>query len=805
MTQAPVTFGVPMPKIPDYVIPSMESHWICVRNPAGQIIPHQYKVLSRWDGTRDDVTKSLKWVQVTFLADCPPNTSVDYSLSIGIKPIGQMVAQWQPDRLVVSPMPGTSFSIDRFAFRLFKEATVDGQAIVVAPGGGLRMEDETGAIVTPQITETRIEQGGTVRFVVCQRGLLNDLRFTVRYYFHSGCRDVRVDFRLENPGAYGYFFGVQSEHRYFDFIRLWLPINGAGSQVTTSDGTRALGGAVYELNQDFAWGSDPLDVLGSFSFEERAGSNILHSGTRSDGGVDLTGSNGGVTVCVDRFWQNFPKTMRVAGDEVEIALFPEWGNGPEYAGQYATPTSGSPIDPLALSNFRFEGGRWKTHTVNFDFHSGARTPSEVALVAERTNRPLAGRASAEWTNYTGALGSLFASQRTWNDVGLDRWERFYAMLVDDSAADNQLQLGQIGLRGFRNRGGTYGGRQFYGWENFGDLMWGNGSCSLHYDWTYQVLMGWVRGGSYEYLDVARDMAFHRRDYDQNHSQDLTEFWRGAQFYEKGWWHGNFLFGQNSHNWVHGILLHYALTGDEGSYEAAREAQDFLLRNSPRNWTGYYGARIPGWATLNLVDLYNYLGEAPAIIEARAGIETFQDLENQAGGAGYVSNLGGGLVSIPWMHSIMFHATAKYTLVGQDASFVPLMQRMKTWLLSCVNSPAITTVMPMPSVTEIYQQNGQHEGSSVHHMWYVADAITLSAMMFGDQTDIDVAYLLFESAARFHQSVGGNTIDFDDAETYSPIAMRMWQYPNSETKIISGVLHGGHSYGALRAWLTRSSY
>ena len=406
-----------------------------------------------------------------------------------------------------------------------------------------------------------------------------------------------------------------------------------------------------------------------------------------------------------------------------------------------------------------------------------------------------------------ATGKFFAPKKVWGEVGLDRLEQQFDMLHDDSVAALQGSgLGRIGFRKFRQRGGTYGGRQFYGWDTFGDIVWGEGYGGIHYDWPYQMMMGFVRGGSYEHFDIARDMVAHRRDYDQNHSTDPSENWRGCQFYEKGWWHGNYVNGQSSHNWIHGVLLHYVMTGDESSYEAAIQAQDYLLRNSPANWTGYWGSRIAGWSIVNLVDLYNYLGDPAALAEAQGGVQNFLNLEQSSGGLGYVSNPGANHQVVPWMHSLVFHGIARYSIVSQDYQYMPLLQRMRDFIVTTVHIPGGTPAaqMGMPSITKVYHSpmsgNAWHEGANAHHVWYAAETMAISAMLWKQQTDINSAWFLYEMCSRFHQKSSSSWCDFDDPNDYSPIAMRMMMYPNSESKIMAGILGNAPTYMAMRAWL-----
>ena len=218
-----------------------------------------------------------------------------------------------------------------------------------------------GTLVEPVLTSTVLEEEGSVRAVVRQKGTIGELEFTCRYHFHSGSAKVEVEFRLENPRAYGHFNGVAPGQVYFDQIALHQPLAGNPERVTTGDGSWTLApGSTFDLRQSYDAGqAAPLDLYPGFRYQTTLNEAIVHIGERYAGAIDLSGEAGGMTATLDRFWQNHPKSLRVASGEIQIGLFPEWGHGPEYRGQYSNPTKlEDPVDPLALTNYRFEGGRW---------------------------------------------------------------------------------------------------------------------------------------------------------------------------------------------------------------------------------------------------------------------------------------------------------------------------------------------------------------------------------------------------------------------------------------------------------------
>lgn len=802
MAQAPVSFGVPLHLDPNPIL-SLDAVSMTVLNPAGQAQIAQHRVLARWGGDRDDATKPIKWVLVTFLADCGPGGTATYFWNSGPRPAGQLTVTTSTAAFTVSPAPGTVFVLDRGVFSLFRSVLVAGQQVVAAPGGALEMVDSGGTPVVPAVTETVLEENGTVRAVVRQRGTLASLglAFTCRWYFHSGRTEVTFDFCLENPGAYG-FFGVTPAHRYFDSLHLRLPVQGAGANVVSANGQRSLGGQVFQITQDCApMTNGDFNVLNNFSYSEKVGAAVVGSGERYEGAIDVSGPLGGVTVACDRFWQNFPKALKVQGADLRIGLWPEWGHGPEFRGTYNTPWSPAPVDPMAMTNFRFEGARWKSHRTVFEFHAGARTPAQVAQAAERANRPAMGRPHPWWVKHTRATGLFMVEKRKWAATTFKRYELLTDMLADDSLADDVPGVGHVGFKGFRNRGGYAGHLQMYGWDTFGDIGWADGYSTLHYDWPLTVLLQWYRGGSYEFFDIGRDLAVYRRDYVQNHSTDINEPWRGAQFYEKGWWHGNDKFGDTAHTWVHGMLLHYAMTGDEASREAAIETMGYLIRESPRYWNGYYDARVPGWCIDNLVDLYNYLGSTACLIEAEAGIERFKFFEAQNGSHGYVvdpstaypGNAQYGYpanpaYAQPWMHNILFVAVARYSMVAVDFRHVDLLNRMRSWFKNecIIPSSGPPGAMTLPTVYQRWAP-GWLGGTATHLLWPMSEALAYSAAIFNSDEDANLAAGFFDIATRFYQSGSGAVVDYNDVSSWARISMRILNFPTTESKIMGQIM------------------
>lgn len=798
--QEPACSGLAVPK----TLNLQNTAVLRLLNATGANVPVQFKVLSRWDGLRDDVTKPVKWLLVEFLADVPPNSNAVYHVVDGPCVYGQMTNQDLTNEIVVNTGAAT-FTIDKTAPSVLKSVVVSGVSILGAPGS-IDMVDSIGGLVGGSVTSTVLEESGTIRTVVRQKGTLTlgGLQFTTRYYFWSGRKDVQIDFRLENNQSLGLPNMGTPHTNYFDQLGLTLRMNGAINSVTTPNVQRSLAtGQTWELKQKFSMPSDPLQMLNGFQFTEILNGATIASGNRHAGSLGVASGSKAIAVGVDRFWQNFPKAFTVTGNRVTVGLFPSYGSGPYFTGQYGSPLppTSSQVDPMSVQNFRFEGGRWKTHSIWLDFsHNGIFTMSKVEDLASRIVRPLLVRAQdLNMPFQAGAFGQLATARQAWGDVAKDRYERLMDVMASDSAADNQPTLGQIGFPKFRTRGGTYGGGQFYGWDNYGDIVWGDGYASLHYDMPLVLLLNWFRTGDFKFYDIGRDMATHRRDYDQYHSKTPNDPSRGGQFYEKGWFHGNFGEPEQSHTWVHGLLMHYVMTGDEGSREAAIEVFTFIQNHHPELWDGWWGARILGWDLENLVDLYNYIGDPAYLALADATATRWEVIEAQSGGLGYVVNPGYG--SNPhcevWMHAIVMNALVKYWMITGDTSTKQAVTRMANWFLNSCIAVYPTGRQTARSVGKIWTDwapGGWHQGASIHHSWGIIEALANAAYCTENVAYYNVAKDFWESATRYFQGTTNDASqNYNLASSYSVIAFRMMGYPNSESKIMSNLGRWGHAF------------
>src|SRR5262249_30623241 len=75
----PVSFGVPIGSENQVY----DAGWVQILDPPNQPVARQFTVLSRWGGDRNDLTKPIRWMLVSFNANVPPNATAIYHVATG--------------------------------------------------------------------------------------------------------------------------------------------------------------------------------------------------------------------------------------------------------------------------------------------------------------------------------------------------------------------------------------------------------------------------------------------------------------------------------------------------------------------------------------------------------------------------------------------------------------------------------------------------------------------------------------------------------------------------------------------------
>src|SRR5262249_23230893 len=270
-------------------------------------------------------------------------------------------------------------------------------------------------------------------------------------------------------------------------------------------------------------------------------------------GASLTA--GSFEISVPEFVENYPKSLIGNSYGIRFDILPEMG-----------------------SDYVFDGARGKTT----DFYLGRNTVAARALTL-RMNASI----DPSYVAATGAVRPSFVEKRDWarsfgNDPQLaeaaTRMERMFASSYAIEA--NQGAGAAQPMSAFEYRETSQNGEQF-GWRNFGDLAWGDGYANVHYDLPFVLLREYLRTGDARAFRLGSERARSRADgrhYQANDYLDPERTWnlKGLAFYEKGD-HGSFREPVPTHDWIEGMWLYWALTGDEAVRETAVDGSEAFYR------------------------------------------------------------------------------------------------------------------------------------------------------------------------------------------------------------------------------------
>jgi len=270
--------------------------------------------------------------------------------------------------------------------------------------------------------------------------------------------------------------------------------------------------------------------------------------------------------------------------------------------------------------YSLPGGVHKGHEFILDFSGRPAERAHAALSA-----PLMARASAEYYASTEAAPGWFAPPKASTgddecDWKLAAWNRMARNAADPAGDSSIIKARRTGV----------GGGYWYGWMDFGDLAIGQGRgygpCNLHYDWTWVMLVNYLRLGDRAFFDLAGEMARHRMDVDQGWSDRDLLIHRGLQrsqgaradihcprlAYAKP---------TPASNWVSGVALYYMLTGEPKALETClRNVQG--VRNAweaDKKKDPYYrmarNMEANAWSILVMCSLHDLTGEKEYLDEA----------------------------------------------------------------------------------------------------------------------------------------------------------------------------------------------
>jgi hypothetical protein len=562
----PVTCGLPWPRSALFDANSLQ-----LRDPADRTVPLQTRPLERWpDG-------SIRWL----LLDWQSSGSGTYRVHIGpsvLAPTIICISELSEGLLVDTG--AARFSIHRTGALPFAQAELLGTPLLNPSCCGLRLTDQQGRACTTRVDQFRIEEAGPLRACIVAEGVFLDtaahplIDFELEYHFFAGLATVRLHYTLRNPRAARHPGGLWDLGDPGSVLirdaSVTLAVNDSGDPATIAcspeiDQPWQTLSPPFELYQDSSGGvnwrsSNHLNRHHQIPLRFR-GYRIRHqlgesNGLRANPIVLLRRGAKALGVAVPEFWQNFPRAIEADSSSLSLRLFPQ----------------------QSADLHELQGGEQKTHIFYLTFGVPA---NDNAL--EWCRQPAIPHADPSWYAAAEAVPHLLPSDED-NDPG---YSRLVGQAIDgENSFDHKREV-----------------MDEYGWRHFGDIygdheaVFHKGPTPLvsHYNNQYDPIQGFAvqffRTGDTRWWRHMNELAWHVIDIDIYHTDSDKSaynhglFWHTVHYvdadtcthrtYPKA---GKVSGGgpANEHNYPTGLMLHYFLTGNRASRNAAIELARWVI-------------------------------------------------------------------------------------------------------------------------------------------------------------------------------------------------------------------------------------
>jgi len=605
----PVRAGIPFPRglIKD-------ENTLRLIDPELGEIPIQTNALATWsDG-------SVKWVLFDFQASVGANTRKEMEIvqhsSAQTVSGQQMISINETAEHLILSTGQTNFYLATKAFKPFDRLTSHEIEILDGKNSFTMLKDETGREYVPLIRNIRIETKGFLRTTIKVEGTFqaHDKKsiasFFARLHFFLGKSSTKIDFTIHNtnaarhpgglwdlgdPGSIFFkdlclCFALNTADGFWPCARCWFQ-NGwtTGNQQPSSYELSGIGNELI-VYQDSSGGDNWMshnhinrggEIKNSFrGYKMYENEKVLGEDNRITPVMQVGDDQKNIAAIIQRFWQNFPKSVEARGSRLTMRLFPKQYN----------------------DVFELQGGERKTHTVVLSLNHSLNPAEAMAW----TEYPLIPHAPPEWYEQSGVFPSLISQD---NDPNKELVELINSAISGENTFVHRREI--IDEYGWRNFGELYADHEAVHWCSSDGPPTRNSQLPVpdssplvshynnQYDCIYGMLRQFVRTGNYRWFALAHDLCSHVRDIDIYHTdEDRPEFNHGLFWHTEHYIdaqtathrcfskrHGNqrnlATYGggpATSHNYTTGFLYDYYLTGEEASREAMMELTSFAVNN-----------------------------------------------------------------------------------------------------------------------------------------------------------------------------------------------------------------------------------
>lgn len=570
----PYTIGVPFPE--KYIY---NGNLLGLRDSDGRKVPVQIQQLSLWPDN------SIKWLLFDFITDSNEDRKLFVEVERGSERVNyENRLSIQQGKESISVNTGTcKFLIDKLFFMPFSSVTYKGGKVLDPQNSAIILVDSDENEYHPEVESIEIELAGALRSVIKVEGVFRNesrtfSRFISRLTFYANKSTVKIEFTLWNDGA------ARHENGFWDLgdpgsilfksLSLRCKLNTQNATIckwkvhsrteefSTSDSQKlqiyqdSSGGENWQsLNHVNSKGEVPLSIKG---YEVRAQDAVIDSGERADPCVCVGDGHRNIGVYMEKFWQNFPKSISCNDGVLELGIFPK-----EFSDLY-----------------ELQGGERKTHTMYIDFGLEDEALSWCADAGYPVLNP-------EWVEQSRVFPYMTVS-----DNG--RHEIFDELISGAIEGENSFFSRReiIDEFGWRNFGELYADHEAIGYQGNSPLI---SHYNNQYDFAYSAVRQFASTANPKWFELMNDLAHHIVDIDIYHTHKDRREYNGGLF-----WHTNHYLDagtctHRSHSLAHadepntpfcgggpafehlytsGLLAHHYLTGHMASRECVLSLADW---------------------------------------------------------------------------------------------------------------------------------------------------------------------------------------------------------------------------------------
>jgi len=630
----PVTGGIPFGEGELWSLDAMR-----MLDTDGQEVATQVWELCRWqDG-------SIRWAGVHLEPSVQRQSRHELTLEFG-----EGVARTEPDPGIAIELDEDEIRVETNALGLCIEraplrltgARKDGVTLIEpGEGDGLWVADSEGARYWARVEEVETEIQGPLYAVMRLTGKHVDVAGTPGLEVRATEGRTFMDFMLR-VHVFAHAPWVQLDYTFINRedvpdvelgeIVFQASLPPGASQTALCGAYESLYESPEGLMTDLAL---PVNLTGIYPNAETYTAAGESTGFSAHGWADLSGPDGGVTIAIRDYAENYPKRTVAADRRLQMHFWP---------GQAGV--------------LKFHQGMAKTHMMMLYLHPGSGKEAEASQIAHGFNERLV-FTPQPWYRDTMVFGEVFPFLP-------GKYPNIERRLRDEFIGweDCNRALGML----------DWGDFPQFGMEGRERFMGNN-----EHDFMHAVLLQWMRTGERKLLRALDASIYHTLDIDTvHHNTENPDEVGGVRTHADGHWnYGGRHYVSTSHMWAEGLAEYACLFADRRALEGARGICDYIVRLDEKGFRWPGGERTSGWACISLIPTYEATGDQRYLDTARRIIHSSMDQQNEDGSY-YTHQLGFHDSKCPMQMTIYATGITYYLRCVEDEEAARCLLRILDW-------------------------------------------------------------------------------------------------------------------------------